>query len=167
MLIIYFILFYPMACIIVTGTPGAGKTEIAKEVARKLKLKYIDANDIIKKEKLAEGYDKERKTSIVDESKLASALVKVIKKEKGIVIDSHMSHYVPSKYVNLCIVTKCKIPILRERMKRRGYPKLKIKENLDAELFDVCFNEAYEFGHNLLVIDTTKKKAKDIVRKLF
>lgn len=156
-----------MACIIVTGTPGTGKTDIAKEVAKKLKLKYIDANDVIKKEELRGKYDGKRDTYEVDENKLAKAMVKLIKKEKNIVIDSHMSHFIPKKYVDLCIVTKCKIPELRKRMGKRGYTPLKIKENIDAELFDVCFNEAYEFGHDLLVIDTTNKKAKDIVKKLF
>lgn len=156
-----------MACIIVTGTPGTGKTEIAKEVAKKLKLKYIDANDVIKKNNLREKYDKERDTYIVDENKLAKALIKVIQKEKNLVIDSHMSHFIPEKYVDLCIVTKCKIPELRKRMKKRGYSELKIKENIDAELFDVCCNEAYENRHDLLIIDTTNKKAKAIVSKLF
>ena len=52
-------------------------------------------------------------------------------------------------------------------MKKRKYSDLKIKENIGAELFDVCFNEAYEFGHNLLIIDTTNKRAKDLVKKLF
>jgi len=156
-----------MACIIVTGTPGTGKTEIAKEVARKLKLKYISGYEIIKKEKLSESYDQKRKTDIVDENKFSKALIKIIKKEKNVIIDSHMSHFLPKKYVGLCIVTKCKIPELKLRMKKRGYNKLKIKENIDAELFDVCFNEAYEFGHDLLIVDTTKKKAEDIVKKLF
>ncbi len=147
-----------MACIIVTGTPGTGKTTIAKEIARKLKFKYIDANDIIKKEKLREKYDKERDTYIVNERKLAKALVEIAKKEKNVIIDSHMSHFMPKKYVGLCIVTKCKIPELKKRMRKRGYNELKTKENIDAELFDICLNEAYEFGHDLLVIDTTKKK---------
>lgn len=156
-----------MVCIIVTGTPGTGKTEIAKEIARKLKLKYISGYDIIRKEKLSESYDKKRKTHIVDEHKFSKALVKVILKEKKVIIDSHMSHFLLPRYVGLCIVTKCKIPELRKRMIKRKYNPLKIKENIDAELFDICFNEAYELGHDLLVIDTTKKKAKDIVKKIF
>ena len=44
-----------------------------------------------------------------------------IKKEKNVIIDSHMSHFLPKKYVGLCIVTKCKIPELKLRMKKRGY----------------------------------------------
>lgn len=156
-----------MTCIIVTGTPGTGKTEIAKGVAKKLKLRYIDVNEVIQNKKLREEYDSERDTYIVNEKKLAKALIKIINKEKNIIIDSHMSHFLPKKYVNLCIVTKCKIPELRKRMEKRKYNKLKIKENIDAELFDVCFNEAYELGHDLLIVDTTKKKAKDVVKKLF
>lgn len=156
-----------MACIIVTGTPGTGKTEIAKELARKLKMKYISGYKVIKDEKLSECYDEERKTYIVDENKFSKALIKIINKEKNVIIDSHMSHFLPRKYVGLCIVTKCKIPELRKRMKRRGYSRLKVKENIDAELFDVCLNESYEFGHDLLVIDTTKKTAKNLINRLF
>ena len=38
----------------------------------------------------------------------------------------------------------------------RKYPRSKIRENLDAEIFDVCLNEAKEKKHEISVVDTTK-----------
>ena len=79
-----------------------------------------------------------------------------IKKLKGIIIDSHLSHYLPRKYVDFCIVTKCGIKEINKRLQRKGFSKSKIQENLQAEIFDICLNEAKEQKHKVLVIDTTK-----------
>ncbi|MAE43335.1 hypothetical protein CMO93_06170 [Candidatus Woesearchaeota archaeon] len=79
-----------------------------------------------------------------------------LKNIKGIIIDSHLSHYLPKKYVDLCIVTKCDLKILEKRLKKRRYSKAKIRENLDAEIFDVCLSESREAGHKTIVVDTTK-----------
>ena len=38
-----------MRIIIVTGTPGTGKTTIAKKLAKKLNFHYLDVNNVIKK----------------------------------------------------------------------------------------------------------------------
>ena len=79
-----------------------------------------------------------------------------IKKIKGIIIDSHLCHYLPKKYVDFCIVTKCGINELNKRLKKKKFHKDKIKENLQAEIFDVCYNEALGKKHNVFVVDTTK-----------
>jgi len=141
----------------VTGTPATGKTVVAKKIAKQIKANYIDINKIISKHKLIDGYDKKRKSKIIDIKKLNKVLIDLIKKSKNnLVIDSHLSHYLNKKYVDLCIVTKCDLKVLQERLKKRGYSKDKIRENLDAEIFDICLNEAKEKGHNILVVDTTK-----------
>jgi len=187
-----------MKVIIVSGTPGTGKTTLAKKLAKKLGFDYIDANKIIRRYGLSEGYDRKRKTKVIDVKKLNRALIneiRFIKKnsrknynsttnsnekiksnknkpiknknsikiqknkkpiKKAMVIDSHLSHYLPSKYVDLCIVTKCDLKILKNRLKRKKYSENKIRENLDAEIFDICLNEAQESKHNVIVIDTTK-----------
>lgn len=191
-----------MKTIIVSGTPGTGKTALSKKLAKKLNYHYLDVNRLILKHKLSEGYDKKRKTKIVDVKKLNSALIKEIntyKKSiqssiktapiskktnkqspitkfnknksiknkkvinnklkriiKGIIIDSHLSHYLPRRYADLCIVTKCDLKTLKKRLKKKKYPESKIRENMDAEIFDICLTEAKENKHNVLVIDTTK-----------
>lgn len=151
-----------MKVICVTGAPATGKTIIAKKLAKKLDYCYVDVNKLISEHKLSEGYDRKRKTKIVDVDKLNKFLINEIKslkkskKYNGIIIDSHLSHYLPKKYVDLCIVTKCDIKELNKRLKRRKYPKSKIQENLQAEIFDVCYNEAIKRKHKVIAIDTTK-----------
>lgn len=152
--------------IVVTGVPGTGKTEIAIAIAKRMKLKYVDVNKVVKDHKLIESYDEERKTNVVDEKKLVKILVEMIKKDKNLVIDSHLAHEIPSEYVELCVVTKCELKELQKRLKKRGYIPEKVRENMDAEIFDLCLNEAKEKGHKLLIIDTTGKKADQIVQKL-
>lgn len=156
-----------MTSYICTGTPGTGKTELCKELAKQLNLKYIDANKVIKKEKLAEEYDEVRETNVVDEKRLAKALVKLIKEsKKGLIIDSHMSHEIPAKHVDRCIVARCDPDVLRKRLEKKGYPKEKVQENVDAEILDICGSEAKQYGHKIITADTSKESAKKIAAKL-
>lgn len=142
--------------IIISGSVGTGKTYIAKLISKKYKLKYIDVNRIIKYNKLYDSYHKKLKTYEVDIKKLNKVLIKLIKKENNLVIDSHLSHYLPKRYVDLCIITKCDLKTLKKRLEKRKYSKEKIRENLDAEIFDVCLTEAEEKGHRIKIIDSTK-----------
>lgn len=151
-----------MKVICITGTPATGKTAIAKKLSGKYGFQYFDVNKSIAKNKLYEGYDRKRKTKIIDAQKLNKFLIEHInqlkanKKIKGMVIDSHLSHYLPKKYVNLVVVTKCDIKELNKRLRKRKYSKDKIKENLQVEIFDVCYNEAFEGKHKIITINTTK-----------
>ncbi|MFA5797400.1 MAG: adenylate kinase family protein [Candidatus Woesearchaeota archaeon] len=65
--------------IAVTGTPGAGKTSIAKKLATALGFTYLDLNTLIKKEKLYDSYDCKAKTYDVDEKKLAKFMNTLLK----------------------------------------------------------------------------------------
>ncbi|MBS3126129.1 AAA family ATPase, partial [Candidatus Woesearchaeota archaeon] len=58
-----------MKVIVVTGTPGTGKTAVAKKIAQKKGYLYVDVNAIIRKYGLSEGYDKKRKTKLIDVKK--------------------------------------------------------------------------------------------------
>ncbi len=141
--------------IIITGTPGTGKTVVARKLSKLLKLKYINVKDLIVKNKLFDMYDKKFKTRIVDVKKLNKFLINLIKDSKNLIIDSHLSHYLPKEYVRLCIVTKCDLKTLLKRLKRRKYSKDKINENMEAEILMACYLEALEMKHKIVEIDTT------------
>lgn len=128
---------------VVTGSVGTGKTFIAKKLAKDKNLGYLSINSVIDKYKLSKGYDKKRKCKIVDVNKLVKVLVKIIKEsKKNLIIDGHLSHYIPGKYVKECIVTKCDIKELKKRLEKRKYSKDKIRENLDVEILDIILEEA-------------------------
>ena len=145
--------------IVVTGTPGSGKTIFAKKLAKKLKFKYLDIKTFSRENKL---YDKiENNCLVIDEKKL----IKELKKLKGdYVIDGHLSHYLKADY---CIVCKCNLKVLKKRLSKRKYNNKKIKDNLNCEIFDVCLNEAKEIQKNILVLDTTKSYDIKKIVKLF
>ena len=64
-----------------------------------------------------------------------------------------------------CVVCKCDLKVLKKRLEKRKYSKQKIKDNLDAEIFDVCFIDAKKIQKNVLVLDTSKGyKMEGIVR---
>jgi broad-specificity NMP kinase len=58
--------------IIVTGTPGVGKTTHAEQLARATGLKHVSVNQIVKDEGFHEGKDEETGSWIVDEDKVCA-----------------------------------------------------------------------------------------------
>ncbi len=143
--------------IIITGTPCTGKSTVSKKLAKALNHTYLDANSLLKDSGICDGYDEKNECMVVDPKQLNKLLVKEIKKNPKLVIDSHLSHFLPKKYVDICIVCKCELPELKRRLKERGYHEQKIRDNLDAEIFDVCLTEAQEeMGHKVMIVDTTE-----------
>jgi len=166
--------------IAVSGTPGVGKTYVAKKLAKatKGKLEYFDLNKYIKDNKLYDAFDKKAKTFDVDIEILKSNINPTLKKnmsknkiinlmvEKtininsllkqipknidGIIVDSHLSHYLESDY---CIIVKTDIKTLNKRLKARKYSKAKIKDNIESEIFEVCLDEARKLKRNIIIIE--------------
>jgi adenylate kinase len=153
--------------IVVTGTPGTGKTTLAKALAKKHKLAYIDVSKLIKEKRIYDSYDRKRKCFVVDTKKLNRELIKIIKKNNKVVIDSHLSHYLPKKHVDLCIVVRCRnLKELKKRLIKRGYSSEKVRENLYAEIFDTCLSEAQEAGHKVIAVDTFSKNISRLLKEI-
>ncbi|MBR9676833.1 AAA family ATPase [Candidatus Woesearchaeota archaeon] len=150
-----------MTVVVVTGVPATGKTTLAKKLAIALSFEYVDGNAIAKT--VSDGYDKIRDCEIIDVKKLNVEFEKIIKEKKSVVIDSHLAHELPAKIIDFCIVCKTNLKTLKERLKTRGYSKEKIRENLDAEIFDTVFVEAKNNNHNLIVFDDSSK-IEDLIK---
>lgn len=152
--------------IVITGTPGTGKSTLAKLLAKKLKLPRLNLHQFYKQISLR--YNAKKQCYDLDNKKVLALVQKELKHNKtDIIIDSHISHLLPKKLVRLCIVLQCSnLKQLQRRLKKRKYSKKKIRENLDAEIFQVCLLEAQERKQKLLVFDTSAKNNFDTLKTL-
>jgi adenylate kinase len=131
----------------ITGTPGTGKSTLAKLLKAK---GFFVLDDKLFYEKLRKDlvieYDEELKTKIIDIEKW-NLLIKKIKKyfkDKVLFIESHMSHLLDVDFV---IVLERDIKDLKKEYEKRNYNEQKIKDNLESEIFKVCYFESLErFG---------------------
>lgn len=58
---------------VVTGTPGVGKTVHCEQLAQETGLKHLSINQVVKERECHEGFDRELKSYIVDEDKVRTA----------------------------------------------------------------------------------------------
>ena len=56
--------------IIITGTPGVGKTSLSELLAQSTGLKHLSVNQVVKERGCHEGWDAGLQTWIVDEDKV-------------------------------------------------------------------------------------------------
>jgi len=151
--------------IAITGTPGVGKTSLTNEVAQRLGYMHIELTTFVKLAKIHDGYDKKTKSYTVDTDKLVEKIQPLLTKTKrNIVVDGHLSHFLPYKTIDLCIVVTCSLKKLQKRLEKRGYSKAKIRENLDSEIFEVCLHEAEENKHNILVVNESDKLSEILLK---
>lgn len=150
--------------IALTGTPGVGKSTVAR-ILRKKGYKVLALNRVIIKRKLVKSFDKKRKSWVVDLEKIEKYLEKVENKNKIIILDSHISHLLN---VDFTIVLRCSPHELEKRLRKKRWKKEKIQENVEAEIIDLISLEAEQkLGKNKIIeIDTTGKSPEEVSREI-
>ena len=157
--------------VLVTGTPCVGKTSVARLLTSKLDAFYINLTQLAVKENLTLGEDEERKSIIVDESKMRRRIREIIEncRKKDVVIDGHYAvNVVPEKYVTRVIVLRRDPIELRKFMKNSGFSGRKLWENLASEILDVCLVEALNMHgeDKVCELDTTDKSVGEVMNEI-
>lgn len=157
--------------VIITGTPGSGKSTVANVLIKKLGMVRIDWHNLVKKNpNINLGYNRKKQSYDLDVKILAGEIRKLMKENPStqFVFDTHISHLLPKSMVRLAIVMKCSnLKKLKKRLEDRRYNKRKVQDNMDAEIFEVCLDETAERGHKFIVIDSAKRLIqKEIATKV-
>jgi len=156
--------------ILVTGTPGVGKTTISHKLASKLDALYIGITELVKKKKLITSVDEDRRTLIADTEKVSKQLQETLAKTEGsIIIEGHYAvDVVPNKDVNTVFVLRRDPRELKGALEKRGYAEKKLWENLAAEILDVCLWDALSAcgSDKVCEIDVSGKTVEAVVEKM-
>ncbi|KAI4290948.1 adenylate kinase [Pancytospora philotis] len=130
--------------ILVTGTPGTGKTTFSAELAEALGIKHVDITAHIKQYKLYEKHDAHFDTYIFDENTVAKHLRGFLKDVGSFIIDTHSPSVAACFEFDFIFQLRCGSEILYDRLAQRKYSSAKIQENMDCECLDMVGEELEE-----------------------
>jgi adenylate kinase len=166
-----------MKIIIISGTPGCGKTSVANELSKLIDAKIMSLNELAVSDDFSFEYDKERRTYIVDFKIFLPYILKKIKiiklaDPKFLIIESHFSDIIPKKYIDYIFILRCDPDELAKRLKKKNFDSKKITENVQSEILGNCVNyfvqkkiksPIYEIDTSNLNIELIAKTINDII----
>jgi adenylate kinase len=156
--------------ILVTGTPGVGKTTTSKLLASKLDARYVSVTKLVKSKNLVHEVDEQRDTLVADTEKVSEQIREILQTTDGnVVIEGHyVADLVPKQQTTLVFVLRKDPTILKTVLEKRGYSENKVWENLSSEVLDVCLWDAVSaVGPNKVCeINVTDKTVDEAVEQM-
>ncbi|KAG7201743.1 hypothetical protein KM043_004465 [Ampulex compressa] len=127
--------------ILVTGTPGVGKSFLSRMLAEKTGMTWIDVSKLAVEKKCLEEYDAVYRCPVLDEDKLLDEMENLME-EGGQIVDYHGVDFFPERWFDIVFVLRTNNTILYDRLKERGYTGKKLEDNIDCEIFQTILEEA-------------------------
>ncbi|KAK6059787.1 tRNA pseudouridine synthase A [Cooperia oncophora] len=113
--------------ILITGTPGTGKSTLAQEVASRLQFDAIDVGKEVREHGLVEAFDPRLNCHVLDEEKLLDHMEDRMNSDAGgVVVDYHGVDFFPERWFDIVVVLRCSNTILYDRLAQRGYDQNKV-----------------------------------------
>ena len=158
-----------MPVVVVGGSPGTGKTKVAKILGSKMSVEVISLGQLADDSGCITAEDKARNTGIINEDCLVDVLIELTSdKSKSLIIEGHYIDLVPSSSVQWTFILRTHPEALKNRLSDRNYSEAKVKENVEAEVMGVCQMDALDaFGEaKVFEIDTTELSAPETAKKI-
>ena len=153
--------------ILITGTPGVGKTSFAVLLQEKLKelkgldFKNINIGKLINEKKLYKKWNKEFDVPEFDDDMVNDELEPILN-EGGVILDFHSSSFIPEALINFVVLLRCNNTELYDRLVARGYSEKKITENIDCEIMEVTAEEVRDSYKQDIIMELKSEKIEDM-----
>ena len=138
---------HPGMNILVTGTPGTGKSTLCQLVADAVtqggllkQLEYIDLGKLVKAKGLHDGYNEEYDCYMLNADKVCDELEERMD-QGGVILEAHSCDYFPERWFDLVVVLRTDNTILYDRLAARKYKQMKVEENVEAEIMQIVLDE--------------------------
>jgi len=156
--------------IIVTGSPGVGKSVISKALSARLGCEFLESGVFFRSVGALRPDPSGRSSDIVDE-RLALESIRgfVLSREGCFVVSTlHPTLWLDNiqDHVISIILLRCHPMILLSRLESRSWGRAKILENVIAESFNVIAEELLEYEDLVLEVDTSGRSVDEIVEEI-
>ncbi|KFM67087.1 Adenylate kinase isoenzyme 6, partial [Stegodyphus mimosarum] len=147
--------------ILVTGTPGTGKSTLCSEISEQTSLEWINVGELAKTNNLTEEYDENFQCHVIDEDQVVSELEDKML-EGGKIVDYHGCDFFPENWFDIIFVLTTDNTILYDRLVRRGYSGKKLENNIQCEIFQTLLDEAKEAYDPSIVFKLNSNTPEDM-----
>lgn len=169
--------------VLITGTPGTGKTTLAALIVERLNenymnnenddddngtefAKHINVGELIQVHQLYDGYDNILDTYILDDDKLIDHLDTVFDDAMhdniSCITDYHVCDVFPERYFDLVLVLRTSTEILYDRYIERKYNDKKRTDNIQCEIMQMILEEAMESYDTEIVHEVSSNTMEDV-----
>uniref|UniRef100_A0A8C3DBM6 Adenylate kinase isoenzyme 6 n=1 Tax=Corvus moneduloides TaxID=1196302 RepID=A0A8C3DBM6_CORMO len=140
--------------LLITGTPGVGKTTLGKELASRAGLSYVNVGDLAKEACLCLFF-----VQVIDELEDRMS-------EGGVIVDYHGCDFFPERWFHIVFVLRTENSFLYDRLESRGYTGKKLQDNIQCEIFQTLYEEAVLSYKKEIVHQLPSNTPEDLERNL-
>ncbi len=155
--------------ILITGTPGVGKTAVAKRLGEALGFRVLNEREFALREGIGE-FDAQENELVVPLEKLEEKLNKFLARQDNVIVEGHLLCEIRAN-ADAVILVACDPERLASRLELRGYGEVKVQDNVFCEGVGYCRKHCLRNYPKAKVIEASNNKdiketLHDIVVKL-
>jgi adenylate kinase len=153
--------------ILISGTPGTGKTTIAQVLKEEYSAFHLNLTDVAIENGFILEEDRDRQTKVVDEDKLVLFIEDFLKTHlSNVIIEGHYADIVPDELTTVFIILRTDPHVLEQRLQEKQFPISKIRENIQSEVLGTCTSFALETHDRAKIyeVDTSTAPLEETVK---
>eukprot|EP00270_Netrium_digitus_P000835 TRINITY_DN10953_c0_g1_i1.p1 TRINITY_DN10953_c0_g1~~TRINITY_DN10953_c0_g1_i1.p1 ORF type:complete len:181 (+),score=51.44 TRINITY_DN10953_c0_g1_i1:66-608(+) len=151
--------------VLMTGTPGTGKTSTSSMLAESTGLRHVDVGQLVRELELHDGWDSEYDCYILNEDRLCDELEERLA-GGGVIVDYHGCDFFPERWFSLVVVLQTDNSVLYDRLVARNYSGRKLESNMECEIMQVLLEEAMNSYRKEIVMPLASNTVEDMERNV-